>query len=332
MAAQSQMPVALLGAGACPASHAQAISRRAELRLSLDEPGVIAAVVAASAHDPFKHAQEALLAGIPVLYAAPFHLSPWQASVLEELSSRKKLILRFVEPFRYQPGYSFLQRLLEGREPFWRPLYVRSLYSMRPQAHARLDDLATEEMALYDSLLDVEPLRVSAVAVHCNETAQVCAASITVEYDGGPPLHSMVSVAEASNVHQLVAVASERTVVLDQVDDRVPLRIVGAGSEGHDVSFGGENNNPEQGEPFAQELDGFLTAIDARDLSFGNGIRWSRVAATWWAARQSMSCGGSVDVSSVQRKTNPPPLTVIEGGGRSSGTAGRRPVLTVVGG
>ena len=325
------MPVALLGAGACAASYAQAISCRAELRSSLGEPGLIAAVVAPGARDPFSQAREALLANIPVLYAAPFHLNPWQASVLDQLSSRTGRILRFVEPFRYQTGYSFLQRLLEGREPFWRPLYVRSLYSIRPQTQVRIDDLATEEMALYDSLLDAEPLRVSAVAFHRDETAQVCAASITVEYEGGPPLHCMVSLAEASEAHQLVAVASERTIVLDQVDGRVPLRIVGADSEGHDVSFGSENNCPEHGDPFAQELDRFLAAIDAHDISFRNGARWTRVAATWWAARQSMSFGGSVDVPNLQRMTKPP-LTVLEGGGHSSGTAGRRPVLTVVAG
>ncbi len=326
------MPVVLLGAGTCAASYAQAISGRAELRSSLDEPGVAAAVVAPSAHDPFSHAREALLADIPVLYAAPFHLSPWQASVLNELSSRRGRILRFIEPFRYQTGYSFLQRLLEGREPFWRPLYIRSLFSTRPQAQVRIDDLATEEMALYDSLLDAEPIRASAVAVHRDETAQVCAASITVEYNGGPPLHSIVSLAEASDAHQLVVVASERTVVLDQVDDRVPLRIVGADSEGHDVSFGRENSGSEQGDPFAQELDRFLDAVDAGDISLRNGARWSRVAATWWAARQSMSFGGSVDVPKLQRTTNPPPLTVIEGGGHASRPAGRRPALTVVAG
>ncbi len=332
MVEQSHLPVVLLGGGTCAASYVQTLSCRAELRFSLDDPGVAAAVVVPSAHDPFSHAREALLAGIPVLYAAPFYLSPWQASVLDELSRNKGLILRFVEPFRYHRGYSFLQRLLEGREPFWRPLYVRSLYSTPAEAQARIDDLATEEMALYDSLLDAQPLRVSAVAVHRDETAQVCAASITVEYDEGPPLHSMVSLAEASEEHQLVAVASERTVVLNQVDDQVPLRIIGADSAGHDVTFGGERSGSERGDPFAQEFDLFLAAIDAHDISFGNGARWSRVAAIWWAARQSMSFGGSVDVPQLQRTTNPPPLTVIEGGGHVSRLAGRRPVLTVVAG
>lgn len=332
MAAHEHMQVALLGDGACESPHAQAISRRVQLRSSLDEPGVGAAVVAPCTHDPFSHAREALLAGLPVLYAAPFRLSPWQAGVLDELSTRKGLILRFLEPFRYQAGYLFLKRLLEGREPFWRPLYVRSLHSMRPQGQVRLDDLATEEMALYDSLLDAEPLRASAVAVHRDEAAQVCAASITVEYDEGPPLHCMVSLAEATDAHQLVAVAPERTAVFDQLDERVPLRIAGAGSEGHDVSFGGEANELQHRDSFAQELDRFLGAIDSCDVSYGNGARWSRAAAIWWAARQSMSFGGTGDVPKLRRTTEPPPLTVIKGGGNASRPDGRRPALTLVAG
>ena len=329
MPTQSHLPVVLLGAATCPDSYAETISCRAQLQASLDEPGVAAAVVAPSAHDPFSHAREALLAGIPVLFAAPFHLSPWQASVLEELSRHKGLILRFVEPFQYQTGYSFLQRLLEGREPFWRPLYVRSLSSMSPQAPGRIDELATEELALYDSLLEAKPLRVTAVAVHRDETAQVCAASFTVEYEGGPPLHCMVSLAEASGAHQFVAVAPERTVVLDQMDDQVPLRITGVDRPAQDVSFG-ENHGSEPAELFAQELDRFLAAVDASENSFRNAARWTRVAATWWAARQSMSFGGSVDVPALDQTTKPPPLTVIEGGGHSSSPAGRRPELTVV--
>ena len=295
----------------------------------MDEPGVAAAVVAPSAHDPFGHAREALLAGISVLYAAPFHLSPWQANVLDELSGRKGLLLRFIEPFQYQAGYSFLHRLLEGREPFWKPLYVRSLLSTTPQAQARIDDLATEEIALYDSLLNAKPVRVTAIAVHRDETAQVCAASFTVEYEGGPPLHSMVSSAEALGAHQFVAVATERTVVFDQMDDQVPLRIIGVDADAQDVSFG-QQHGREPDDLFAKELSRYLTAVEASDSSFGNASRWTRAAATWWAARQSMSFGGSVEVPALERTTKPPPLTVIEGGGHSSSQARRRPALTVV--
>jgi hypothetical protein len=38
----------------------------------------------------------------PYFTPFPFHLSPWQASVLDELSIRKGRVLRFIELFQYQ--------------------------------------------------------------------------------------------------------------------------------------------------------------------------------------------------------------------------------------
>ena len=76
----------------------------------------------------------------------------------------------------------------------------------------------------------------------------------------------------------------------------------------------------------------FLDAVAANDRSLANGERWVRVAALWWAARQSMSFGGAVEVpapSVALAQTEPPPLRVIEGGGRVTRTV-RRPELTLI--
>lgn len=102
MTTQSQVPVALLGAATCADSYAETIFRRAQLRTSLDEPGVVAAVVAPSAHDPFSHAREALLAGIPVLTPLPFTSVRGMRAFWIELSIRKGRVLRFVEPVPVQ--------------------------------------------------------------------------------------------------------------------------------------------------------------------------------------------------------------------------------------
>ena len=139
----------------------------------------------------------------------------------------------------------------------------------------------------------------------------------------------MVSLAEASAAHQFVAVASERTVLFDQMDEQVPLSISGVDAAGQDVSFG-HNHGSESGDIFAQELGRFLVAVDASDFSFGNAARWTRVAATWWAARQSMSVGGTAQVPALEQTKKPPSLTVIEGGGHSSSPAVGRPTFTVV--
>ena len=69
-------------------------------------------------------AKEALEAELPVLYAAPFLLSPWQAGVLTHLSRAQGRFLQLAGPFRYRRVFSFLQRLLAGEEPFGHARYM----------------------------------------------------------------------------------------------------------------------------------------------------------------------------------------------------------------
>lgn len=321
--------VSVLGSGRRADGWRSALADSASLAYSIDA-STDAVVIAPGSHDPFSLTREALGAGAAVLFAAPFQLSPWQARSLERLSSREKRILRFVEPFRYQRAFPFLQRLLEGREPFWRPLYVRSLYLRAPDSGLRLDEMATEELALYDSLLGAAPRAVSAISVGQDQSTQTCAVSLTVEYDDGPAFHSMFSLVEGSAAHELVAVAPERTVLLDQLDRETPLRILGTGVDGHELSLAGDApggfDNPTRREAMA-----FLRAVSGRDLSHTNASRWTRVASVWWAARQSMSFGGSVEVPApMHRNTEPPALKVIEGGGMSRKAPRRRRTLTLV--
>lgn len=327
---KTQLRVALAGSGHRTEEWSEALSRMARVQAG-NVGSADALVIAPGTYDPFGQTKKALQDGVAVLFAASFQLTPWQVSTLEELSRREKRLLRFIEPFRYQRGYPFLQRLLEGREPFWRPLYLRSLFLKGPQSGLKLDDLATEELALCDSLIGARPRCVSAVSVRQDETTQACAASFMVEYVDGPPLHSMVSLAEGSAAHEFIAVAPERTVLMDQLDRSAPLRIMGTDAEGQEVSLTRDTCESKFEDTVGQEAEDFLSAVRSNDLSYSNGGRWTRVAAVWWAARQSMSFGGSVEVPALVRaNTKPPPFTVIKGGGRSSSKPGRRPVLKLV--
>lgn len=328
---KTQLRVALLGSGHRADEWADALSGMASVQAG-NVGSADALVIAPGTHDPFLQTREALRDGVAVLFAASFQLTPWQVSALEELSRRERRLLRFVEPFRYQRGYPFLQRLLEGREPFWRPLYLRSLCLKGSCSGLKLADLATQELALCDSLFGARPRCVSAVSVRPDETTQACAASFMVEYVDGPSLHTMVSLAEGSSAHEFVAVAPERTILLDQLDRSAPLKIMGTDAEAHEVSLTRDACGARYDDIVGQEAGDFLSAVRSHDFSYNNGGRWTRVAAVWWAARQSMSFGGSVEVPALVRtNTKPPPLTLIEGGGRSSRKAGPRPVLKLVG-
>lgn len=339
MSEDRPLRVALLGHGSRADRWASALLGRAEVSPlpELPSSAIDAVILAPGTIDPFARAREALLADVPVLYAAPFLLSPWQADVLDGLSRRQKRLLCFVEPFQYRRGFAFMQRLLEGREPFWRPLYLRSTCVVQPGHPARLDDLATEELAVCDRLLDGRPTHVIASAARRDEAGEVVAAFLTVQYSSGPVVHCTISLAEATSVRQLVAVTPERTLVMDELDPAASLRIAGgreqeAFGEGQAQRAGRENALAPAGpDVVVEEVKRFLRAVAAGERASGNSDRWVRVASVWWAARQSMSFGGQIDVPSPKlADTTPPPLTVIEGGGGSTEAGRIRPPLTVV--
>ncbi|MDP3769038.1 MAG: hypothetical protein Q8S13_13565 [Dehalococcoidia bacterium] len=302
--------------------------------------GIDALVLAPGLSDPFARAKEALLAGVPVLYAAPFLLSPWQAGLLSALSRRQKRLLRFVEPFQYRPGFPFLRRLFEGREPFWHPLYLRMLRLERPGAVSRIDEPAAEELAVCEALLGGEARHVSAVAGRWDELGEVTAVFLTVQYGDGLLVQCTISLAEGTTARQLVAATRDRTVIMDDLDPVAALRIVGAGGQ---ELFGDEQAMVSGGmklvasptvDATMMEARRFVAAVADGELSLGNGERWTRVAGLWWAARQSMAFGGPAEVPLAPQRgeTEPPPLRVIEGGGKPAQTASRRPSLTVVSG
>lgn len=296
-----------------------------------------AIIVAPGTADPFARTKEALQAGLHVLYAAPFLLSPWQASALNELSNRQKRLLRFTEPFQYRPGFSFLQRLLKGSEPLWQPLYLRMLRLAEPGGAGRIDELATEELALVEALLAETPRTVTAAAGRRDEAGDVCAVVLILQYGDGPLVQCTISLAEATEKKQLVAVTPNRTLIMNDEPPTASLKIVAEDGE-HDLAAretelaAGEGTGTSERYPVdvsMEETRRFLDAVAARDLSAGNGERWLRVASLWWAARQSLTFDGPAAVPFLT-ETEPPPLRVIQGGGKSSRAAGRRPTLTVV--
>lgn len=339
------MRVALVGEGDQARRWASALLDIAEVRpeLELTSGAVDALVLAPGSADPFVRAKTALLAGVPVLYAAPFRLSPWQAGFLSELSRRQGRLLRFAEPFQYREGFAFLRRLLQGTAPLWHPLYLRTLSLAQLGGPTRIDELATEELAACEALLGDEPHSVTAAAGWRNEAGEVCAAFLILYYGNGLMVHCTISLAEGTNVHQLVAVTPDRTAIMDDLDPVASLRILGGGERETFVgepapvpsrqSRGGRTLASSGSDSVSEEAKRFLSAVAAGDPSAGNGDRWCRAAALWWAARQSMNSRSPTEVPVPpfrSEKTEPPPLKVIQGGGTTAQTAWRRPSLTVV--
>jgi predicted dehydrogenase len=326
-----RLRVAFLGAGQAAERWAAALTGKASVSRRRDAPRgeIDALVVAPGAGDAFPPVREALAAGVPVLYAAPFLFSPWQAAVLEALSRRQDCLLRIAEPFQYQGGYRFLGRLTRGSEPLWKLRYLRTTRLAQPQGGQRIDELAVEDLAMCQALLDAQPRSVMATAAQRDELGDVCALFLTVHYPRGPVVQCTISLAEASSARQLVAVTPSRALVLEGLDQGAPVRIMANSA----CNAAATRVIPVPNcDALAEEARRFLEAVAKRDRSQGNGARWVRVAALWWAARQSMSFGGAVDVPApavALAHAEPPPLRVIEGGGQVTRTV-KRPELTLI--
>lgn len=336
MSTRSQLRISVLGRSEQAKAWSAAVERVAQL-YPQEEPveAAGALVIAPGAADPFARAKEALSAGVPVLHAAPFLLSPWQTSVLQQVSRRRQVLLSFSESFRYRPGFAFLRRALQGREPLWRPVYLRALTLARSGGPRRLDEIAMEQLALCDALLDWQPRQVVAAGSHRDDAGELCAAFISVHSGDAPAAHCTVSLAEVMEARQLVVATPDCTVVLDDLDPIASLRVLRAGEEealvrrSHQVRS--ERLLTPDCDPVAAETEGFVEAVSHGGLSASNAERWVRVASCWWAARQSIAFGGAREVpAALARETEPPPLRVIEGGGRSGRSARSRAALSLV--
>lgn len=338
MSDRSRTRIAVVGDGDQAAHWLQAAQSVAHARpTSGDLPKAAETlVVAPGTADPFGRTKEALLAGLHVLHVAPFCFSPWQAGALSELSRRQRRILRFMEPFQYRPGFSFLQRLLRGREPLWRPLYLRMLRLSHQAGPGRIDELATEELAICEALLQGTPRHMTAAAGRRDAAGAVCAAFLVLQYTNGPLVQCTISLAEATETSQLVAVTPTRSIIMD--DSEPAPRIADKNGE-HDLPACGSGapaasrsrSRRHRRDVPAQEIERFVRGVRTGDGSIANSERWVAVASLWWAARQSMSFDGPAEVP-VPSDAGPPPLKVIEGGGNGAPSPKRRPSLKVVAG
>jgi hypothetical protein len=183
-----------------------------------------------------------------------------------------------------------------------------------------------------EALLDRTPQHVSAATGRRDNVGEVCAAFLTVQYADGPLVQCTISRAEGASSSQLVLATQDRTVMLDEQDPVSPLRIIGGTDRESSSEYHASwrcRRRLASPDPVGQEVSLFLSAV-AQDATaaVANGERWARVAALWWAARQSMNDSGPAMVAVGQ--TEPPPLRVIQGGGKPAPTAQRRPPLTVV--
>jgi len=280
--------------------------------------------------------KQTLLAGKHVLVSGPVGLAARQLTALESLARRRQRVLVFDTGDLGDERMAFVRKMTGGPQPMWRPRYLRSI---RTGAHglATLDEMAVRDLATILSIASARPRRVSAVAPRVDdESGAAEAAMVTIVFDGGPVARLDVSLVEPGLVEQIVVACEGRTIILDALDARAPLRIEAAARH-RGPRHGGQWSETISEHPSCDPADQlvraagiFVTAVRSRDAAATNAGELASAAALWERARESIARGGDmVDVASAGEASSPPPLTLIRGGGHGGGGA-PVPELTVV--
>jgi predicted dehydrogenase len=319
----SKLRIAVCGAGAAEGRWSAAIAASTGLTLAAGRrPDAL--VVGPEAPEPYSQARDALEGGSEVLLAAP-GLAADELRSLAALAAAQGRVLRFWEPFRAQRGFGFLRRLLGGEEPFWKPLYLRTLRLAPPAGEHPLDALATEELAMLDALLDHSPLTVDA-SLGCAEGAQgAVAAFVTLSYHGGLAVHATISVAEARPTRQLVVVTDGRSIVLDDGD--LPLGQSVSAEYAGQPAWRPPSRSTAAQDPYTGELATFAELVAAHAAGEDPSVaRRLRAAEVWQAVRRSMHAGQPVSLTADAA----PELTLIRGNKKAASKSRKRPALTIV--
>jgi hypothetical protein len=253
----------------------------------------------------------------------------------------------FAEERMRSPGFGLLADMTKGAARS-RLQYLR-LLDVRPrhcESALRVAAVAAEGLALCTRLVKRTPESVSAVAPGPSGDPPE-AAFITLVYADGLVASLQVSLSEDWEVRQLVASAAGRTLMLDELDYRTPLRIVSAneGTRREAAGTPAPNGTAWQtgslamaalpGDPTLEQCQGFLDAMAGRRAGAANGEFWGQVARLWEAAERSMAVAGApVPLEAYpqpsEARSETPRLHVIRGRGRPTTSSSPKPALTLV--
>lgn len=276
---------------------------------ALDLPGVI---------------KRAVMTGRHVLVAGAVALSSKQLLALADLAHRRQRVILFDDGSLADERLAFVRKMTGGPHALWRPRYIRSL---RTGVHGRatLDDLAVADIGVALSIAGGMPSLVSGLAPRADdESGSADVAMVTMSFDGGLAARVDVSFVEPALRQEIVIACDGRSVVLDALDSRAPLRIDasarhrGPKREGQWAETVSEHPLGDTGDRLPRAAETFVGAVRAGAFEATNAHALASAALVWETARASMTRDGEalpLAPASPLARANRPALQLIEGGG-----------------
>ncbi len=269
--------------------------------------GVDAVVIATQVETHYRLAKEALLHDKHVLIEKPMTTIGQEALELIELAEKRNLVLMVGHTYEYHPAVEFLKELVNSGE-------LGEIYSIdadrlnlglfRTDVNV-LWDLAPHDICIVLSLLDEEPLAVSARGAHHIDADIHDVAYLELVFSNGTMGHVHVSWLHPRKIRQLTIVGSKKMAVYDDVSETEKIHIYDKGlaitNDGKD-KFSAWPPNYRYGdvvipfisnaEPLKLECSHFIKCIIEGKRPRSDGWAGYRVTSILEAADRSLANGG----------------------------------------
>jgi predicted dehydrogenase len=297
--------------------------------------------------------RRALLADKHVMATISSPVTCGQIDELASLARRRRRMLMFTEERSFHPALIFLRWMLSGRSGLWQPRYVRAVSA--PGAGSgggsSIGALMVEELALCARMLGENPTSVSGIVCRVESESVPAAGFANLIYPDGRIASLQASTTEALESRQWTLATPSKTVLLDELDLRSPVKIISLDSEAAPGSLLRVNppvplaDWPTEStvtpplrstDTKVEQCRHFVGSILEHDLSESNAGFWSDVALVWEAVQESVRLEGmpvSVNIASAREKRavgERPKLRLIRGKGMGTVDARKRPALTLV--
>jgi predicted dehydrogenase len=273
-----------------------------------DRDDVDAIVIATPAGTHEALVRDSLTHGRHVLVEKPMALHAGGCEMLCDLADSAGRVLMVGYTFLYNAGVRKMKEVM-APEQFGQPYYLHAtrtnLGPIRQDVNAAWD-LAPHDIAIFNHLLDEQPLWASAIGTRVLKTNREDIAFATLGFRNDVVGNIHVSWADPNKVREVVAVGSRRRVVFDDLNNVERVRVFERGvsvGEAKSDSFGefkllvrdGDIISPkvEPSEPLKNQCADFVNAIVTGEAPLTGGRFGAGVVRTLVAIDASMRARGA---------------------------------------
>jgi predicted dehydrogenase len=208
------------------------------------ESGIDAVIIATPVSTHFDLAKQALLSDKHVLIEKPITSNSREALELIELAEKRNLVLMAGHTFEYNPAVVYLQEIIKSGE--LGEIYVIDSDRLNLGLFRRdvnvLWDLAPHDISIILSLMDSEPVAVSAHGMSHTESGICDVAYMEIMFANGAMGHVHVSWLHPRKIRQTSIVGSRKMAVYDDVSESEKIHVYDKGLAMPAAQKGSGNN------------------------------------------------------------------------------------------